>query len=162
MNGTNANPIDLRKLIPTEEKLSERLIWVEFQSLRFQIRFVSKITLSALAESCTLVGYDKTNKTHGRKLNPEKFVQEMCATIVKNWDNVTLRTLSGVIVLDGEFTEAQLDEPIPFSNEQLVAVVTAAHELDTFLQECATEAALFKSESARGLEKNSQTSQSTT
>lgn len=150
------NGINLKSLVPSESVLNKRLIWVNFKGVKFQVRYISRITLSTIAEQCVVAGYDSTKKARSRQLDPQKFAKAMATTIVHDWQGATLRALANIMPINLEgMTPAQLDADVPFNEENLCMVVENAHELDGFLQECAVDASLFRADNAEDVTKNS-------
>jgi hypothetical protein len=155
--------IDLKKLATSEKKLDELTLGVKFKELTFVIRYVSKTTMFQLANQCRVAEYDAKSKGRVVGIDPDKFMEGLCKTVVKDWQGVTPRKLANLYPVDlSSLTEAQKDEEIPFSIENLIEVMKHAPGLDDFLHECATEPALFKNPAEESLEKNSSTSQSIT
>jgi hypothetical protein len=154
--------IDLTKLVPKETELSKRVTWVEFKGVKFLVRYISRATLMSIAEQCTIAGYDPQAKARSRRLNPDKYVEEIATTMIKDWDNCTLETLSRLMVFDGGLPADKMQEKIPFNKDNLMMVIRNVHELDGFIQECAIDASLFKPVQDGELTKNLPSSPSTT
>ena len=153
----------LKDLALPEAKLNERMVWVNFKGCEFQIRYISKATLQAIAESCKVAVFDPKKGGRSVTLEPDKFVAGLANAIVKNWNKVTPRTLTTLYPMDlSGLSEEEKDKPIEFNSDNLLEVLLKANSLDDFLQECATEAGLFRIEAEKSLEKNSSTSQSIT
>ena len=154
--------ISLNKFIPTESDLTKKTAWVDFKGIRFKIRYISRVTLMSIAETCMVSSYDVKTKGRTKTLDPQPFVKSIAKAIVLGWENCTLKTLSDILPLvdTTNVPDEELNEPVPFTEENLISVVLGAHDLDSFLQESAMDASLFKSPQAEELEKNSETSQS--
>lgn len=155
--------ISLKSMSANENSLASRMIWVSFKDLRFKIRYVSRATMQAIADQCSgaefVPGANAGQRV--RKLDTDALMRTLTTTIVKGWDGVTLRSLQRLMVLDIP-SGTDLDAPVEFTEENLLSVVASAHDLDGFLQECATDPSLFKSPIDEDLTKNSKPSQSGT
>ena len=150
-----SNVINLQALIPSSEQLTAKTAWVVFKGIKFQIRYISKVVLGQLAEQCVVTAYDAKARGRTRQLDPDKFTKELAKTLVRDWSEATLRNLRHIMPLNSEgLTEEQLDTELPFSQENLLTVVTSAHELDSFLQECSVDAGLFQTDEQENLRKN--------
>lgn len=161
---TNGNgPLDLTKLVPKESDLSHRTTWVDFKGVKFKIRYISRATLVSIGEHCTIAGYDPQVKGRIRRLNADKFIEEMATTLVHSWKDCTLENLSRLMPmqLDG-IPEEKMTEEVPFNRDNLLMVIKNVHELDGYLQECAVDASLFRPADDEELTKNLPSSPSTT
>lgn len=148
--------IDIKKLAVTEEKLAYRLVWVGFKDVNFQIRYVSRSTLQAIVESCTVYVFDPKKRGRTPQIDTDRFPQALAATIVKDWKDVTPKSLAALYPVDlTPLSEEERNAPIPFTIDNLVEVMSKANMLEDFLQECATEPSLFKPTEDEGLTKNS-------
>jgi hypothetical protein len=155
--------INLKKLALSENDLASRLIWVEFKGVKFQIRYVSRATLVALADQYKIAAFDPKRGGRTVSVDAKKFIEALAKTIVNNWENATPRVLTALYPLDlSSLSEADKDSALEFNIENLLEVMENANGLDDYLQECAQEAALFRSPADSSLEKNSKTSQTTT
>lgn len=155
--------IDLTKLVPKESDLSKRTTLVEFKGIKFRIRYMSRATLMSLAEHCTISGYDPTSKVRKGKLDVDKYISEIATTIVQDWENCTVATLSKLMVMNVDGLPAEkLEEPIPFNKDNLMMVVRNVHDLDAYLQDCSTDASIFKPAQDEALTKNLSSSPNTT
>lgn len=155
------NAIDLKSLVPSEQSLKEHTIWVNFKGVEFNIRYVSRLTLTSIADKCLVASYNAQQKQRQRTVDPVRFARGIAKAIVADWKKATLRNLANIMPLNlGELPPEKLDESVPCTEENLFMVIENAHELDSFLQDSAIDASLFRSEFAEDVEKNSSSSQS--
>lgn len=155
--------LNLKKLACSEDQLSKRLVWVEFKGVRFQIRYLSRAALQALAEQFKIAAFN--NKTGNREftLDADKFIPALAEAMVRNWDGATPEALTLLYPLDlTELADEDRSKPLEFTRENLLEVMKNANGLDEYLQTCAQDAGLFRSPIAESLEKNSSSSQTTT
>ncbi len=129
---------------------------VEFKDgLRFKLCYVSRSTLNRLLTSCTEFVYNSKLKTREPKLNLDNFVEQFSKIAVAGWEGATLRVLSGLAPLDtSAFTDAQLDAPFLFSQENLIFLMKNVYDLDDFLQNAACDVKFFPTNKAEAV-KNS-------
>jgi len=153
---------NLKSAVPTEADLAHRTTWVEFKGIRFQIRYISRATLLHLGEQCRVLAWDAKARTRTQSLDADKFIDLIATTIVQGWDRCTPANLSKVMPINTTGVDKEdLENPIEFNKENLLLVVKNVHELDNFLQDCATDASAFRPVEDEELTKNSQTSQNT-
>lgn len=132
---------------------------VEFRDgIIFKLRYVPRADLNKISRSCIIHKYNAETKQREPQLDPKRFANEFCARAVVGWEGITVKSLSKLIAIDqNNLTEAQRNETIEFSHENLVELVTASYDLDNFLQESACDIGLFNIEK-EGEEKNSKAS----
>lgn len=147
--------IQLTSLIPEEKSLNARRTWVEFKGVQFEIRYVSRATMQRILDQCTGAEYvPGTAGSRVRKIDNDKLSRAVATTIVLNWQKATIASLQRILPLNVP-EGTNVDEPIPFTADNLMAVVGNAHDLDGFLQECATDASIFRHPEDEVLTKNS-------
>jgi hypothetical protein len=157
-----ATKLNLKNLALNEDALSKRLVWVDFKGVKFQIRYLSRATLAALAEQFRVAAFDQRTGQRNITLDADKFIPALAETMVKNWDGATPEVLSLLYPLNLEsLSPEDRKTPMEFNQENLLEVMKNANGLDEFLQTCATDAGLFRSPAAESLEKNSSPSQNT-
>jgi hypothetical protein len=150
--------VNVKDIIKQEPKLTA---WVEYQNgVAFQVNYINRQALLGISRKSTALVYDKDLKARVPRLDPDRTLKEFLAVGVSGWRGVTPRTLAGIILIDMEkVPEVERDTEIPFSQESLFAVVHDAYELDTMLQNAATDLRTFNPDK-EAEEKNSVTSQS--
>lgn len=115
----------------------------------FEVCFVSKLRFRAIAESCTTLQYDPVSKVHQPRIDTKKLSNIVTEEVVKGWSGMTPTNLSKLLPTDmSTLTPAQATEEIPFDVESLRFLMDNVHNLDSFLQDCATDAKLFSSSTA--------------
>lgn len=127
---------------------SEALVrWVEFKNgISFQLKFVARATVQAITEQNTELRFDPRQKTRMPRINPEGLTADFVEAGVLNWKGVTPNSLAEIIPLDiAAYPAEERDKELPYNKEDCVAVVRAAYELDSFLQENCTDIAVFRS-----------------
>lgn len=155
--------LNLKKLALTEDDLSKRLTGVEFKGIKFLIRYISRATLSALAEQFRVAAFDQKTGQRHITLDGDKFIPALAAAMVKNWEGATPENLSLLYPLNLDaLTPEERKQELEFNQENLLEVMKNANGLDEFLQTCATDAGLFRAPAAESLEKNSSPSPTTT
>lgn len=153
-------PQDLAALISAAE---ERMTWVEYKGVRFQVRYLNRQALTTIGEQCAGLVFDPAMKGRVRKLDTIKFSKMLASALVVDWANCTPRTLQALMPLGVKGLSAEeLDKPFPFNEDNLRLVFSNANGLDEFLQEIAVDADNFRVIPEAELEKNSESSLSGT
>lgn len=149
------NVVSLSDFLPKTAGAA-RTVEVDFKGIRFKVRHVNRTQLFNLGQSCTILSYDANTKTRVPRLDLPKLAKALANVLVVDWSGVTLRTLQGLMVLDGvdKLDAAQLDAPIPFTTENLEMLLTNANGLDEFLQDVAMDPANFRTVPPSELAKN--------
>lgn len=144
---------------------SELSAWVEWKNgLRFKLGYLSRATATRLQDTCTTYAYSEGPGGRGNrvpKLDPKKFTSGFVETCLKDWNNVSLKSLSNVIPVNTEGrSEEELAAEMPFSVEDASVLLNEAPGLDDFLLSCAMDISIFRSPKEVEIAKNSETSPS--
>lgn len=154
--------MNLKSLIQTDlADKTARVMWRD--GISFDIRFVNRPVMIRLAESCQAWVFDPTTKQRVKRIDPEKFGNAISRQIVVAWHDLTLRKLAALVPMKVESLDVEtLDAPIPFTEENLTALVVNCPDLEEFLQTSAADVSLFQTINEEELRKNSLSSPSTT
>jgi hypothetical protein len=134
-------PVQLASIIMSSPKTA----WVEFKDgIAFEICYVSKSKFKNITDKCTTLQFDVRQKVHQPRIDTAAMVEMFVREAVKNWRNVTPRKVAQIAPLDlSKVSAEQMDMEVPFSLEQLTALVKETYELDSFLQEAAMDIRCF-------------------
>ena len=140
-NNGNIVPLDLTQMLNVNQEQLTAV--VEFkEGILLHMSYISRVKLQQLYKTCTEMRYDTTKKARVPQVDQKKFSEEFCRLAVTGWGGVTYDSLSKVLPLN-RVDPSRRKESIPFSHEQLFALVQAAYELDTFIQDMAVDARVF-------------------
>lgn len=155
MNDATKTANSLAAFLPKTNSAS-RTVDVDFKGVKFTIRHLTRAQLQAIAQQCTIMSYDSTARTKVPKLDLPRISKALAHAIVANWSNATLSTLQALMVLEiPEGTPQEvLDEPFPFTEENVELVFAGASGLEDFLQEASVDPNNFRSVPAAELAKN--------
>lgn len=109
----------------------------------FDLRYLSRSEFQKMAKDCTVRKFDPALKARTESVDGEKFTNTFCSRIMLGWEGLTVRKAANLIDLRNDLTEEQLDTPVPFSMEQAAYLIKNCYDLDTFLQQTATDLAQF-------------------
>lgn len=145
----------IANLLKSEAVIDTQTIWVEFKAgLQFKLRYLSRAKLVQIAQASQYMAFNDSSKTRESKIDTEKVGKELYKHIVVDWKNVTLRRLGQIMPLDLSHAADELDSPVTFSEEELLAVIEHATDLGEFLNEQAQNPALFHVELQPAATKN--------
>jgi hypothetical protein len=137
---------------------SDMCAQVEYQyGIFFHLKFTARNDLMRMMKESTIMRYNPSTKTREPSLDGDKLIRKYCAAAVEGWHGMTPRNLSRLIPMKN-VPEEQLDVEIQFSQDQLVELVKNSAEIDTFLQQTATDVNYFNADLEQEL-KNSKASQ---
>lgn len=143
------------------KQVNDRKVMVEYKfGISFELKYMPRQELQRMIKACTISRYNVQRKNHVPELDTDLLMQKVCDRCVTGWEGVTPKSMSNLVLTDLNSVSAEKrDMPVRFSQENLLALVKAAYELDEFLQNACTEASLFNpTEEAE--RKNSEPSQS--
>lgn len=127
---------DKLNIVTMAQKQTRPTQEVEFKDKMFlTVSFLPRPTLQKIyKESQTMKMQYKTG-IRAPETDNDKFSAKFCAEVVKDWRGFTPRKISELINIDlSQFSPEELDEQIPFSQDQIAFLVKEAYDLDTFLQ----------------------------
>lgn len=134
---------------------------VEFRDgMFFTVNFLPRTSLQKIFNDSKIRKMDYKTARKEEELDGDKFSRKFCSEVVAGWRGVTPRKIAKLVPIDlVDFTEAERDEEVEFSQEQMSYLLKNAYDLDSFLQGYCQNLDNFVPE--RGYEqKNSESSQS--
>lgn len=153
--------IELKKLIRQDTSdLKARVEWRD--GIFLEIRFVRKSELEIMARNCRTHKYNKDTHTRAPELDYKKFLRALCERVVTGWDGVTLEKLNSLMSLEvPEASPEKMKEVIPFTQDNLEAIIQETSDLDKLISDVCVDASYFKDVSLEDvLTKNSKPSPS--
>lgn len=110
----------------------------------FDLNFVSRALFQKLTKESTVKKYDPETRNRVAQVDTDKLFVAFCAHAVTGWSGMTVRKAANIVPLKTTgLTAAQLDQEVPFSQEQLVFLIKNSAELESFLNENATQLSVF-------------------
>ena len=147
------------KSLVADVKADNLTRWVEFKDgIEFQLRFVSKTVVQAIASNCNTLKYNKLTKQREPSINTDQMIAQLVEKGVVSWRGMTARRLQSLLPVRSDVADADLDSEIPFSKDDCIYLVKNAFELDAWIQENCTDVSMFKPDRDEN-QKNSSTSQ---
>lgn len=139
---------DLSKVTMSDKDVDALAVWVEFKyGISFKLKFVPRSDLQRLSRDSTEMKWNEQIKGRVPEISSDKLVPAFCKRAVSDWKGMTPNSLAKLIPIKLEQVDETIrDQPISFTQAQLVQIVRSAYELDVFLQQSASDLSLFNSE----------------
>jgi len=116
--------------------LNTKAAWVEHPEIDgFEVEVVnlSRKELGSLRKRCVTKKFDRSTRQPEEVLDEDKFLTEFANAVIKDWKGLTLEQAQTLVLID--VTEEQLQQELPYSQENAKILVESSTEFDTWLNE---------------------------
>lgn len=140
--------MDLKNYI--EQNSAELTAWKEFKGLSVLLKYEDRVAFQRNLERCKKTEWKRHQKAEAFD---DKRLVAYLATLVKDWQGLTLGKLAGLIAIT--VSDDDRDQQIPCTPENTIAMLRHAYDFDNFVMDAVTDLQQFRSEKLGGEIKNS-------
>lgn len=135
--------------------ISDKIIEVEFPDSNgffVSLAYLSRDKLVKIRNRSLVVKFNKRSRQREEEVDNEKFLEEYSREVIKGWRGLTIRELARIMPI--ETANANLDQQVPYSEEDALALLQGSPIFDQFVTDCMNDFELFEREKADAQIKN--------
>lgn len=135
--------------------INEKIVDVEFpdsDNFFVSLSYLSRDKLLKIRNRSLVIKFNKRTRQREEEVDNDKFLEEYAREVIRGWKGLTLRELSRLMPI--ETSNANLDEEIPYSEEEALELLRNSPTFDQFITDCMNDFEIFEREKSEKQEKN--------
>lgn len=135
--------------------INDKIVDVEFPDSNgffISLAYLSREKLLKIRNRSLVVKFNKRTRQRDEEVDNDKFLEEYSREVIRGWRGLTLRELARIMPI--ETTGANMDEVIPYSEEDALELLRNAPSFDQFITDCMNDFEIFERDKNAAQEKN--------
>lgn len=135
--------------------INDKIIEVEFpdsDNFYVSLAYLSREKLVKIRNRSLVIKFNKRSRQREEEVDNDKFLEEYSREVVKGWRGLTIRELARIMPI--ETAGANLDQEVPYSEEDALALLQGSPIFDQFVTDCMNDFEIFERDKADEQVKN--------
>lgn len=135
--------------------VNEKVVDVEFpdsDGFFVSLSYLSREKLVKIRNRALVVKFNKRSRQREEEVDNDKFLEEYSREVIRGWRGLTIRELARLMPV--ETTGADLNQEIPYSEEDALDLLRNSSIFDQFITDCMNDFEIFEREKTENQVKN--------